>query len=151
MKTKLVMAAAVFLSSVVATRSESHAESGKDRVVARGQLAKALPGWPQGVLELINHPVRVNGWHPWFSECANDGCYYEMDVRGPEDVNHLIKILAEHFDDRCRPTTSANYGDFLFGIHREPVFGSKIVKFGNWVSRRNFLILSLPTLKPLRL
>jgi TM2 domain-containing membrane protein YozV len=36
----------------------------------------------------------------------------------------------------------------LFGIHREPVFGSKIVKFANWVYGINFLILLVSTLKP---
>ncbi len=128
MKTKRVIVTFVFLSSAVAVPSESLAISGKDRVVARGQTAKALPGWPQGVLELINDPVRVNGWHPWFSECPNDRYYYEMDVRRPQDVNRLIKLLAAI---KCRtlelnlnPADGAPHADgvgAIFALGNQPI------------------------------
>jgi hypothetical protein len=95
MKTKFnACVLAVVLLAAVVVCFQALALSGEDKVVARGQTAKALPGWPQGVLEFINDPLRVNGWHPWFSECPNDGYYYSMEVRQPQDVNHLIKLLA---------------------------------------------------------
>jgi hypothetical protein len=95
MKTKCnICVLAVVLFAAVVVCFQALAVSGEDKVVARGQMAKALPGWPQGVLKVINDPLRVNGWHPWFSECPNDGYYYSMDVRQPQDVNHLITLLA---------------------------------------------------------
>jgi hypothetical protein len=128
MKTKAVIATAVFLSSAAIMTSLALARSGKDKVVARGQMAKALPGWPQGVLELINDPVRVNGWHPWFSESPNDGYYFEMDVRRPQDVNHLIKLFAaiksKTLELNLDPADGAPHADgvgAIFALGNQPI------------------------------
>ena len=50
-------------------------------------------GWPAGVRELLNSPLRGDGWHPWFSECPNDLTYYEFDVETPEDVEAVLGLL----------------------------------------------------------
>ena len=128
MKTKLVIVAAVVLWSAVVVPSQALAISGRDRVVARGQMAKALPGWPQGVLALINHPTRVNGWHPWFSECPNDRYYYELDVRRPEDMNRLLEALAavkaETVQLRLDPADGAPHADgvgAVFALGNQPI------------------------------
>jgi len=94
MQAKRLTVAAVLLSITVLGPSHASAASGTFEVVTREREAKAVPGWPKGVLKLINDPLRTSGWYSWFSECANDGYYYGMDVRRPEDVNRLIKILA---------------------------------------------------------
>ena len=94
MKLRLLTVVVLFLSGGLLLPSRALGIAGKDRVAAKGQEARAIPGWPEGVLELINDPVRANGWHSWFSECPNDKYYYEMDVRRPEEVNRLIGILA---------------------------------------------------------
>ena len=91
---KVVFPLAVFLVSILPLLSHAIASSWTNPVVARGQKAEGIPSWPKGVLRLINDPLRTGGWNPGFSECPNDGYYFGMDVRQPEDVNHLIKVLA---------------------------------------------------------
>jgi hypothetical protein len=85
---------AAFLAHAIGVPSPAFAIAGKDKVVARGRQAEAMPGWPKGTLAVINHRFRADGWHPWFSECPNDTYYYEMDIRTPEDVQALIKTFA---------------------------------------------------------
>lgn len=85
---------ALAFAVLLAMPTAAWAVAGNDKVVSRGQKAKALPGWPKGVMKVINHPLRTDGWHPWFSECPNDHYDYVMDVRRMEDVNALLKVLA---------------------------------------------------------
>jgi hypothetical protein len=92
-RAKLTLFAAVFAVLLAAPRPVA-ALSGKDKVASRGKPAKALPGWPEGVMKLINHRLRTDGWNSWFSELPNDMNYYGMDVRGMDDVNALLKLLA---------------------------------------------------------
>src|SRR5262249_10222965 len=50
--------------------------------------------WPEGVLELVNHPLRTDGWHPWFTELPNDVDSFDIEIRYPRDVDHLVQKLA---------------------------------------------------------
>jgi hypothetical protein len=50
--------------------------------------------WPEGVLELVNHPLRTDGWHPWFTEWPNDVDSFDIEIRYPRDVDHLVQKLA---------------------------------------------------------
>ena len=50
-------------------------------------------GWPAGVRDLLNSPLRGDGWHPWFSECQNDWNYFEFDVTSAADVQHVLRLL----------------------------------------------------------
>jgi hypothetical protein len=79
---------------LLAISTPAAAISGTAKVASRGKPAQALPGWPDGVMKLINHRLRTDGWHSWFSELPNDGNYYGMDIRGMDDVNALLKLLA---------------------------------------------------------
>lgn len=54
----------------------------------------ARTSWPRGVLELVNDPLRTEGWNPFFSDCANDVDYYVMKVQASGEANRLIKQLA---------------------------------------------------------
>jgi hypothetical protein len=93
MRIKLATLVALCLLAGVLGSSYAFAIGGTEKVVAKGDEAKAVPGWPEGVLKLTNDPLRVDGWHPWFSECPNDSYFYGMDVGNPGDINHLIEVL----------------------------------------------------------
>lgn len=92
-RAKSTLFAAAFAALLAAPRPAA-AISGTHKVAFRGKPVTALPGWPEGVMKLINHRLRTDGWHPWFSELPNDMNYYGMDVRGMDDVNALLKLLA---------------------------------------------------------
>ncbi len=51
-------------------------------------------GWPAGVLDLVNDPLRSNGWNPWFSEWPNDVNHYEFKLREHDDLKKIIQKLA---------------------------------------------------------
>jgi hypothetical protein len=85
----LVAAGLVVLPATSAT-----AMSGTSQVAWRGKPVAAQPDWPAGVLELVNDPLRTEGWNPWFSEWPNDVNYYTFKVGGTNDVNRLIAKLA---------------------------------------------------------
>src|SRR4051794_59118 len=89
-----ISTSAFFLAVLVCGVSPVFAIAGTDRVADKGQKAEALPGWPQGVLEIINDPVRTTGWHPWFSELPNDMRYYILQAEKPEDIQRLVRALA---------------------------------------------------------
>ena len=72
----------------------AHAISGTDQIATPGKPIVAEKHWPAGVLDLVNDPLRANGWHAWFSEWPNDVNYYELKGQKTEDVNHLIQKLA---------------------------------------------------------
>jgi hypothetical protein len=52
------------------------AMSSTSQVAWRDKPVPAQPDWPAGVLDLVNDPLRTEGWNPWFSECANDVNFY---------------------------------------------------------------------------
>ena len=68
--------------------------SGTSKVALPGKPVGAVSGWPAGVLELVNDPLRTDGWNPWFSQMANDVNFYGFEVRDTDDVNRLIQTLA---------------------------------------------------------
>lgn len=68
--------------------------SSTEEIASEGQAASADPDWPKGVLELVNDPLRTEGWNPWFSEWPSDVYHYGLRVRNAEDINHLIAKLA---------------------------------------------------------
>ncbi|MEP6664556.1 MAG: hypothetical protein ABJC04_12925 [Verrucomicrobiota bacterium] len=68
--------------------------SSTSEVAREGQAVPTDPDWPKGVVELVNDPLRTDGWNPWFSEWPNDVYHYGMRVRNAEDINHLITKLA---------------------------------------------------------
>jgi hypothetical protein len=49
--------------------------------------------WSKEVLHLVNHPLRTDGWHPWFSGLANDYVEFDYDVLAMKDVNGLLEFL----------------------------------------------------------
>jgi len=92
--------------------------AGTDHVATPGQMIalEAVENyeWPEGTLELVNDPLRGDGWHPWFSECPNDVLYFEMNVQRNEDVRHLI--------DRMRKVKSLRRQIVLHpGSQAEPI------------------------------
>jgi len=84
----------VILGVLALTSTTALAMSGTSQVAWPGKPVAAEPDWPEGVLDLVNDPLRAEGWNPWFSEWPNDVNYYTFQVRGTKDVNHLLTKLA---------------------------------------------------------
>src|SRR5512136_1443436 len=84
----------VTLGLLVLTSRSAPAMSSTDQVAWRGKPVAAQPDWPEGVLDLVNDPLRTDGWKPWFSEWPNDVDFYAFQVSGTNDVNRLIAKLA---------------------------------------------------------
>lgn len=82
------------LGVLALTSTTAPAMSGTDQVAWPGKPVAAEPDWPEGVLDLVNDPLRTEGWNPWFSEWPNDVKHYAFQVRGTNDVNRLLKKLA---------------------------------------------------------
>lgn len=53
-----------------------------------------MRGWPDGVLDLLNDPVRTDGWNPWFSEWPNDVNHYGFKPGTSNDVKRIVGKLA---------------------------------------------------------
>jgi len=64
--------------------------------------------WPDGVLDLVNDPLRTNVRRHWFSECPNDIQWFEFAVRSTADINHLIERLAAIKADCVRLELAVN-------------------------------------------
>ncbi|MFT5126970.1 MAG: hypothetical protein ACI8W8_000568 [Rhodothermales bacterium] len=86
------------LCTIFATRLCVSAISSTSQVASEGQLLpKAVVetyGWPEGVLDLVNDPLRSNGWNPWFSEWPNDVNHYEVNLREHHDLDKIIQKLS---------------------------------------------------------
>ena len=50
--------------------------------------------WPEGTLDLINDPLRTDGWQTWFSEAPNDFETFNFKADSVDEINHLIRKLA---------------------------------------------------------
>ena len=74
--------------------TNTFAMSGTSQVAWRDKPVPVQPDWPAGVLDLVNDPLRTEGWNPWFSEWPNDVNYYAFKVSGTNDVNRLTAKLA---------------------------------------------------------
>jgi len=70
------------------------AAGGTSMVASKGQPAYVSRGWPQGVDDLVNDPLRTDGWNSWFTEWPNDVNQYAYDVKSTADINRLIEKLA---------------------------------------------------------
>ncbi len=68
--------------------------SGTDQIAWEGKSVPADPDWPKGVSELVNDPLRTDGWSPWFSEWPNDLSHYGFRVHNTKEINQLIEELA---------------------------------------------------------
>lgn len=55
---------------------------------------EAVDGWPEGVLNLVNHPLRTHGWQGFFSECPNDSQYFGIEIMSPADMHRAIRAFA---------------------------------------------------------
>lgn len=124
--TLLVVAVVLMTGHLLLPRAQG--ESGLGTVAVRGQKATGLPGWPAGTLALINDPLRTGGWHHFFSECPNDSQYYGLDVRDPDDVNHLIQLLAAidttELELSILPETGASHAGgvgAVFALGNQPI------------------------------
>lgn len=82
------------LGALALTATNALAWSSTDHIAWPGKPVAAERDWPEGVLALVNDPLRTEGWHPWFSECPNDVNFYAFHVNDTNDVNRLIAKLA---------------------------------------------------------
>ena len=82
------------LGALALIAANALAMSGTSQVAWPGKPVAAQPDWPAGVLDLVNDPLRTEGWNPWFSEWPNDVNYYTFKVSDTSDVNRLIAKLA---------------------------------------------------------
>ena len=67
---------------------------GTSTVATNGRPTHVSAGWPDGVGELVNDPMRTSGWNSWFTEWPNDVNQYAFEVKTTDDVNRLITKLA---------------------------------------------------------
>ncbi|MFN7140994.1 MAG: hypothetical protein ACK4UN_16815 [Limisphaerales bacterium] len=71
------------------------AVAGTTQVGWKGKPVEARAGWPKGALDLINDPLRMEGWHRWFSGIFNPVDDFEFEVRNMDEVNHLLELLGK--------------------------------------------------------
>jgi len=83
----------ILLSALALTAPRAGAISSTDQAASPGKPVRAEPGWPEGVLDLVNDPLRTDGWNPWFSEWPNDVNHYAFEVANTDEVNRLIEKL----------------------------------------------------------
>jgi hypothetical protein len=81
------------MMALIAT--SARAASGTDRIAWPGRPVTYIPAsWPVGVEAIVNDPVRVDGWLPWFTELPNDIQYFEMDIRTTDQLNQILAKLS---------------------------------------------------------
>ncbi len=68
--------------------------SDTEKIASEGQALPTDPDWPKEIVELLEDPLRTDGWISRFSDWPNDVYHYGMRVRNAEDINHLIAKLA---------------------------------------------------------
>ena len=85
---------ALCLAFVFPVADHSLAAGGTSVVATKGQAAYVSPTWPEGVGELVNHPLRTSGWNSWFTEWPNDVNQYAFEIKSTDDLNRLITRLA---------------------------------------------------------
>jgi hypothetical protein len=66
----------------------------RECVPVPGAMASAH-GWPDGVLALVNDPLRTVVWQGFFSELPNDRVNATFRLASPADVEHLVQLLAQ--------------------------------------------------------
>ena len=90
------------LLALLASVALAAAMSGTDQLVGEYDPIEERPGWPKGVLELLQDPARKVGWNSWFSELPNDLERYAFAVRTTRDVQRLIDAFARIDDPKKR-------------------------------------------------
>ena len=88
-----IIPAIVFAGWVVAAVDAS-AMSSTTEIAWPGKPVAARADWPEGVLKLLNDPLRTRGWNPWFSEWPNDVDFFAFQVAKTDEINGLLKKLA---------------------------------------------------------
>jgi hypothetical protein len=83
----LLLFAALFPTSLPAA-------GGTSVIAIQGEPVSASAGWPEGVAEIVNDPLRTSGWNSWFSEWPNDVNQYAFAISTTDDLNRLIGKLA---------------------------------------------------------
>lgn len=98
-------------------------------VVTQGEDGKSVTTiadpWPDGVLELVNHPLRTDGWHPWFTEFPNDMDMYDIEIRFPRDVDHVVQKLAAIKADSLRLELRQTKAKRTTGVERTRPTGAE--------------------------
>lgn len=94
MNIKPMWSTALSLCALLLVQPRVFAGSFTLQVAREKKPCAARDDWPEGVAELVNDPVRANGWKPCFTELPNDIDHYEMKVRGIDDVQRIIRKLA---------------------------------------------------------
>jgi hypothetical protein len=69
--------------------------AGTDKIATEGRPVAPGVNWPEGLAALVNDPARTDGWHDWFSEWPNDVVHYRFRAANTEEVNALLKKLAQ--------------------------------------------------------
>ena len=69
--------------------------SGSKQIAWPGRPMSAKTGWPPGVLQLINDPLRTGGWTVFYPFGFNDVDYFVLRVRDTDDANRLIQTYAD--------------------------------------------------------
>jgi hypothetical protein len=64
------------------------------KVASQGKPVTPVDTWPNGVEDLVNDEVRIDGWNDWFSGSLCSVSRYAFDVHHREDVDRLIRKLA---------------------------------------------------------
>lgn len=82
------------LAALTALANTALAISGYSGVATPGKPAAAQPGWPVGIVDVVNDECRTVGWNFWFSECPNDVNHYAFAAKSTDDLNRLLKRLA---------------------------------------------------------
>lgn len=86
--------AGLLFGAVLLAGPHASAVSGTSQVAWPGKVVAAETSWPEGVLALVNDPLRTKGWNPWFSEWPNDLNRYGFQVTNTSQVNRLLQKLA---------------------------------------------------------
>jgi len=79
---------ALVLLAILMLAGRAMGMAGMDHVANKGQVYSDAVAeqweWPAGVMELVNDPLRTDGWLPWFSELPNDVNYFHREAQGKD-------------------------------------------------------------------
>jgi hypothetical protein len=71
------------------------AAGGTSAIATKGNVATVSDDWPTGVGDIVNDPLRTNGWNSWFTEWPNDVNQYAFEIKSMKEVNALVEKLAK--------------------------------------------------------
>lgn len=84
--------------------------SSTDRIAEPGEPVRADAGWPDGVRDFLNDPLRTIGWLSWFSELPNDVKHFAFKITTPADAQRLINAFAKIKSDNLIIRLAAEKG-----------------------------------------